>query len=90
MTPKRSKRCVLDKAFVEDLLWWTEHNPRIAVRVLRLIGDVLRDPTTGIGKPELLKSLGPGMWSRRITQEHRLTYCVTADTIDFLQARHHY
>jgi toxin YoeB len=29
-------------------------------------------------------------WSRRITQEHRLVYRVTADRIDFLQARYHY
>jgi toxin YoeB len=42
------------------------------------------------GKPEPLKFLLAGCWSRRITREHRLVYCVTADRINFLQARYHY
>jgi toxin YoeB len=51
---------------------------------------VLRDPVAGIGKSEPLKCLGPGVWSRRITQEHRCVYLVKNDRIEFLQARHHY
>lgn len=51
---------------------------------------VLRDPFTGIGKPELLKHRGDGVWSRRITQEHRMTYTVDDIRIEFLQARYHY
>ncbi|MDQ7830082.1 MAG: type II toxin-antitoxin system YoeB family toxin, partial [Armatimonadota bacterium] len=31
-----------------------------------------------------------GVWSRRLTQEHRIVYRVTEDRIDFLQARYHY
>lgn len=46
--------------------------------------------TTGSGKPEPLKHLGPCLWSRRITQEHRLVYLAGAERIDFLQARYHY
>ncbi|HZQ55449.1 MAG TPA: type II toxin-antitoxin system YoeB family toxin [Bryobacteraceae bacterium] len=30
------------------------------------------------------------LWSRRITQEHRLVYRVAGEAIDFLQARYHY
>lgn len=52
--------------------------------------DVLRDPFTGLGKPEPLKFLGPGVWSRRLTQEHRVVYLVTDDRVDFLQTRYHY
>jgi len=44
----------------------------------------------GIGKPEALKYLAPGVWSRRLTQEHRLVYLVSDDRIVFLQARYHY
>ena len=51
---------------------------------------VLRDPFTGIGKPEPLKYLGSGVWSRRITQEHRCVYLVKTDRIEFLQGRYHY
>jgi hypothetical protein len=46
--------------------------------------------THGLGKPEPLKHLGGGVWSRRLSQEHRFAYRVAADRIDFLQARYHY
>jgi toxin YoeB len=51
---------------------------------------ILRDLFRGIGKPEPLKHLGAGVWSRRLTQEHRLVYLVSDDRIDFLQTRYHY
>jgi toxin YoeB len=50
----------------------------------------LRDPHSGIGKPERLRAIGADLWSRRITQEHRLVYRVTGESVDFLQARYHY
>lgn len=50
----------------------------------------MRDPFGGIGKPEPLKHGLAGGWSRRITQEHRLVYVVSADRIEFLQACYHY
>jgi len=52
--------------------------------------DVLRDPFSGLGKPEPLKYLGPNIWSRRLSLEHRVVYLVRDDRIDFLQARYHY
>jgi toxin YoeB len=51
---------------------------------------VLRDPFRGIGKPEPLKHLDPGVRSRRITQEHRCAYLVKEDRVEFLQGRYHY
>ena len=51
---------------------------------------ILRDPFRGIGKPEPLKYLAAGAWSRRLTQEHRLVYVVGDDRIDFIHARYHY
>jgi toxin YoeB len=83
---------------LEDLQHWIEadrlharQNPRrTARRLLDLMKAVLRDPFGGIGKPEPLKYLGPGVWSRRITQEHRCVYLVKADRIEFLQGRYHY
>jgi len=50
----------------------------------------MRDPFTGMGKPEPLKHLESNTWSRRLTQEHRLVYKVSDEQIDFLQARFHY
>jgi toxin YoeB len=58
--------------------------------VLDLVEAVLRDPLQCLGKPEPLRFLLAGCWSRRITQEHRLVYRVSVEGIDFLQARYHY
>jgi toxin YoeB len=61
-----------------------------AVRLLDLVEAVMRDPFHGVGKPEPLRYVLEGCWSRRITQEHRLVYRVTDERVDFLQARYHY
>jgi len=61
-----------------------------ALRILDIVEAVLRDPFQGIGKPEPLRHVLAGCWSRRVTQEHRLVYRVTGDRIYFLQARYHY
>lgn len=76
--------------FLEDLRFWVETDQRIALKVLDLVDAILRDPFSGIGKPEPLKHLGSGVWSRRINQEHRLLYRVHHDRIAYLQARHRY
>jgi len=70
--------------------YWVETDRRTALRALELVEAVLRDPFVGVGKPEPLKHLLAGCWSRRITQEHRLVYRVSENRIDFLQARYHY
>jgi len=75
---------------LDDLRWWVETDRRIALRALELVEAVLRDPTSGIGKPEPLKYFAAGAWSRRLTQEHRIVYLVRPGRIDFLQARYHY
>ena len=90
MTPSKERACVFDRNFREDLQYWVEKERKTALRVLRLVEAVMRDPFVGEGKPEPLKGLDPNTWSRRITQEHRLVYHVAADRITFLQARYHY
>ena len=76
--------------FLEDLRHWVETERKIALRAFTLIEAIMRDPFHGIGKPEPLKYLAPGMWSRILTQEHRIVYLVTDERVDFLQARYHY
>jgi len=76
--------------FRQDLRYWVENDRKVALRAFDLIEDVLRDPFVGIGKPEPLKYILAGCWSRRITQEHRMVYRVSEGRIDFLQARYHY
>jgi toxin YoeB len=76
--------------FREDLVWFIKNDRKLALRTLDLVEAIVADPFVGIGKPEALRFGLAGCWSRRITQEHRLVYRVTAERIDFLQARFHY
>jgi toxin YoeB len=66
------RESIFQPEFREDLRYWVETDRKTALRIFQLIEAVMRDPFKGIGKPEPLKFLGPGVWSRRITQEHRL------------------
>jgi toxin YoeB len=84
------REAIFHLEFRQDLRYWIETDRKIALRVFELIEAVLRDPFDGIGKPEPLKYVLAGCWSRRITQEHRLVYKVGERRIDFLQARYHY
>jgi len=86
----KDRSAVFQPEFIEDLRYWVETDRKIALRAFDIIEVVLRDPFSGIGKPEPLKYLTPGAWSRRLTQEHRIVYLVRDDRIDFLQARYHY
>lgn len=74
----------------EDYQHWVQTDRATLRRTNRLINDVLRDPFTGIGKPEQLRHVLSGAWSRRITEEHRLVYLVDGDDVVILQARYHY
>ena len=90
MARPRERDSVFSPEFREDLRYWVDTDRAIALRVLQLVEAVMRDPFIGIGRPEGLKSVLGGVWSRRVTQEHRLIYKVSPDRIDFLQARYHY
>jgi len=83
-------QAVVHPEFLEDLDHRVRHDPRTAKRLLELMRAILRDPFSGIGKPEPLKYLGSGVLSRRITQEHRCVYLVQQQRIEFLQGRYHY
>ena len=87
---KSARLAVFQPEFIEDLLYWVSTDRKVALRAFDLIEAVMRDPFVGIGKPEPLKYLLAGSWSRRLTQEHRIVYLVREERIDFLQARFHY
>ena len=73
-----------------DYLHWQSVDKKTVKRINRLIEDTLRDPVTGIGKPEPLRHVLQGCWSRRIDAEHRLVYMVEDEDLVILQARYHY
>jgi toxin YoeB len=84
------REAIFQPEFREDLKYWVKTNRKVALRAFDLIEFIMRDPFTGIGKPEPLKFILSGAWSRRLTQEHRIVYTVSDDRIDFLQCRYNY
>jgi len=74
----------------DDYLYWPKTDPHMISRINRLIKEIMRNPSTDIGKPEPLKHVLQGYWSRRITSEHRIVYKKTGDHILFAQLRYHY
>ncbi len=90
MVRTAERQPVFHAEFRQDLRDWVNTDRKLALRIFELVEAVMRDLFTGIGKPEPLKYVLAGCWSRRITQEHRLVYRVSENRIDFLQARYHY
>ncbi|HEY5274047.1 MAG TPA: Txe/YoeB family addiction module toxin [Acidimicrobiales bacterium] len=74
----------------DDYLYWQNTDRSTVRRMNRLIEASLREPTSGIGKPEQLRHVLQGCWSRRIDEEHRLVYLIDGDDLVVLQARFHY
>lgn len=77
MKPARSLE--FDAAAFEDLAWWVEQDRNKALRIIKLIKEVQRDPFHGMGKPEPLRHELAGCWSRRIDGEHRLVYQIVEE-----------
>lgn len=84
------KNLEFDPLAFDDLAWWVEKDRKQALKIIKLIKEVQRNPFQGIGKPEPLKHDLSGCWSRRINREHRLVYQVLEDRIRILACRYHY
>lgn len=74
----------------EDFNQWAIADKKIQTKIVTLIKDIQRDPYSGLGKPEALKHSLSGLWSRRITQEHRLVYRITDEEIIIISCKFHY
>ena len=79
-----------DSSGFEDLAWWVEKDRKKALKIIKLIKEIQKNPFEGIGKPEPLKHDLSGCWSRRIDREHRLVYQVSDEKIRILACRYHY
>lgn len=79
-----------DPSAFDDLAWWMETDRKKALRIVKLLKEVQRNPFEGTGKPEALKHELSGCWSRRIDEEHRLVYEVQEERIRVLSCRYHY
>jgi toxin YoeB len=83
------KVAFLGRSF-DEFSQWAIEDKKIYSKIVNLIKDIQRDPFSGLGKPEALKHDLSGLWSRRITQEHRLVYSVSDEEIVIVSCRFHY
>lgn len=88
--PPTPREAVFLREFREDLVYWISADRRTALRLMRIVEEVLRDPFVGIGKPEPLRNVGPDTWSRRLTIEHRVVYVISETRVEFVKAKGHY
>lgn len=75
---------------LKELDDWIKIHPRTASKILDMLQEISKTPFEGKGKPEALKHNFKGLWSRRITDEHRLIYEVTNDFISVVSCKGHY
>ena len=79
------------KKALEDREYWKQKGDgKIKHRISELIEDICRHPFTGIGKPEPLKYELSGLWSCRITRNHRIIYEVFNGRISIVSMKGHY
>ncbi|MEO8168072.1 MAG: Txe/YoeB family addiction module toxin [bacterium] len=74
----------------DEFTEWARVDRKIFERLDGLIKESIRTPFAGTGKPEPLRHEFRGYWSRRITDEHRLIYSVSEDSITIVSCKSHY
>ena len=74
----------------QDYVWWQTQDRKTLRRINLLVEATLREPFTGIGKPEPLRENLSGYWSRRIDESNRLVYAVEDAQIVVVGCRYHY
>ena len=86
-------KLVFTSAAWADYVQWQAEDAAVVARINLLVGECVRHPFTGTGKPEPLKRNLSGWWSRRINREHRLVYRVTGNgdsqALEILSCRYH-
>jgi toxin YoeB len=84
------KNLEFDPHAFEDLSWWIANDRSTALKIVKLIEVIMREPEKGQGKPEKLRHDLSGCWSRRINKEHRIIYQILPEKIKILACRYHY
>ncbi|MFR3873081.1 MAG: Txe/YoeB family addiction module toxin [Bacteroides ovatus] len=73
-----------DEQALKDIQLLKKSEKQAYNKLLKLLDELTEHPTTGTGKPEVLKFGLSGFYSRRITQKHRLVYKVDNEQITVL------
>lgn len=84
------RKIAFEESAFQNFVEWATINRKLYQRIVDLITDILRQPFSGIGKPEPLKGELKGYWSRRINDEHRLVYKVTDEAVIIIACKYHY
>ena len=77
----------------EDVRFLRQSGDKRALKKLQLLlEELVEHPETGTGHPEKLRYRFSGLWSRKITEKHRLVYRIEESTVIVvvLSAKDHY
>ena len=83
-------KIIFSKNGWEDYISWQKDDRKILKKINELIREIQRTPFHGKGNPEPLKYDLSGLWSRRISREHRLVYKVSDNELMIYGCRYHY
>lgn len=84
------KRITFEPDAFRDFTDWATDNKKTYNKICKLIESIYRTPFKGDGKPEPLKHVKSGCWSRRINQKDRLVYKASDDEIVIISCKGHY
>ena len=77
----------------KDIILFTKAGDKaILKKIQKLLEELSEHPTTGTVHPEQLRHQLNGLWSRKITDKHRLVYQIleTEIIVEILSAEGHY
>ena len=75
-----------------DALKLKREEPKSFDKLMKMVDELKVHPRSGMGKPEYLKYDKRGVWSRRISQKHRMIYKIIDDRVivEVISAYGHY
>lgn len=83
-------KIVFNERAWQEYMFWVSNDKMIVKKINKLIKDIIREPYSGIGKPEKLKYDKKDLYSRRINLEHRLVYHIENDNLIITSCKYHY
>jgi toxin YoeB len=88
-----SYRIKFTKKADKDIAFYAKTGDKaILKKIQKLLDELIEHPTTGTGHPEQLRYQLGGLWSRKITDKHRLIYEIfeTEIIVEIISAEGHY
>lgn len=83
-------KIVFNERAWQEYMFLVSNDKMIVKKINELIKDIIREPYSGIGKPEKLKYDKKDLYSRRINLEHRLVYHIENDNLIITSCKYHY